>query len=315
MFNPLKKGVLSTIFLVTASLSACHNEQDVIPAQRSSARVAVNLPGAPNKIRRLTQVGKMKVYYAHDGIHEARIDKVDNGHHRIQYDYQAGNKILISHYYDNLLGWTTLVQLDANGRCISSKSTDFTQAKKYVSDEHELFYSYNDRNQLTWVSASKPGAIKLSGYEFRYYEDPFYLHNILQLRKYGPAGNLTQAVNFLQSQYWNNGDIAVSYWPNGSYVKCPFQLNKGGVNQALHLNEWGADPVSDIIDFFLPIYGAQSSHLLNGAMVIEGQNFTEVHSMTYDLDADGYVSAVYTHNEKTTPYAYELVDPVTPKPH
>lgn len=313
MNNPFKQGLLTTIVVVSASLTACDKVQDVVPAQTSTAKLSINSPGFPQKVHRLAQVGKMKVSYVNDGIHEARIEKADDGHHRIQYTYQTDTQILVSHYYNNLLRWTTLIKLDANGRCVSSQSTDLTASKKYVSDEHELFYTYNNRNQLTWISASKPGAIKLSGYEFLYYgEDPFYIHNILQLKKYGPTGDNIQTVNFLQSKYWYNGNIAVSYWPKGSYKDCPYQLNKGGVNQALHLNEWGADPVSDIIDFFLPIYGAQSSHLLNGAMVVEGQKFTETHGITYSLDVDGYISAVYTHDEKTTPYTYELVDPILP---
>lgn len=47
------------------------------------------------------------------------------------------------------------------------------------------------------------------------------------------------------------------------------------------------------------------------------QPLPQNHNLTYDLGEGNYIGAVYTHDEKTTPYSYEVVDAITPmpKPH
>ena len=301
MFKQIKRIAVATTIMLTVGLAACEKTQDIVPVQTGAAKTAVITPGTP-KTFRLTQVGKMKVSYNHDGT----IDKADDSHHRIQYDYQAGNKILVSHFYENNLRWTTQIQLDANGRCVSSKSTNVTP-KQYITEEQTLNYTYNGDGRLEYVKSYDRQALATNSYEFTYspVSNPPYTGDLSALTHINKASNTMWSVGFNAGHY---------YLKNGG-VDCPLLVNKGNVNQVIHLSQWGAEPTADIIDFFLPIYGVMPRHLINRWIYSDGNGSDENTNMVYSVDANDLIETCYTFDESTVPYTYEVVPVLTPKPH
>ena len=297
MFNPFKSiAVITTLFLATG-LFSCDKTQDIVPAETGSARIAAVAPGIPVKTFRLSQVNKTKVTYNANG----QIVKADDGHHRIEYAYQAGSKILVSHFYENNLRWTTLIQLDANNRCVSSKSTDLSPTKKYVSDERTKTYTYNADGQLKSVNSYDRNNVAVISYSFAYYspgDDHFPGLGDLKIIAYTDKVTNTS---------WTTAFSYGVYYQNGFTNTCPLHPNTGNVNQGLHLNQWGAEPLSDIIDFFLPVYGIMTHHLYDFRWLQQvggAGNAYEEETIVYTVK-NGYIDICFPFNGSQVPYTYE----------
>jgi hypothetical protein len=299
MFNKFKSIAVVTTLFLTTGLFSCDKTQDIEPAKTGSARVAAVAPGIPTKTFRLAQVGKSKVTYNAAG----QIVKADDGHHRIEYTYQAGNKILVSHFYENLLRWTTLIQLDANNRCTSSTSTDLTLAKKYVSDERTKYYTYNANGQLKTVNSYDRNNLAANTYSFAYYspDDIFF-----------PGENdikLIAHVDQATKTSWTTAFSYGVYYQGGLTYACGLMPNKGNVNQVAHLSQWGAEPLSDIIDFFLPVYGVTPQHLYNFRWLQQVGGAGKVYeeeTIQYSLNGSGYIDKVLPINGLPVPYTFEV---------
>lgn len=299
MNNPFKMTVAGVVLAFAVGLSACDKNHDVIPVEKGAARAAANVVLPAPKVERLTQAGKMKVYYDKDG----RIEKADDSHHRIQYAYHSDNTILVNHFYDNNLRWTTQIKLDADGRCISSKSTNTMPNKPYVSDQRELSYTYDAKGRLIKVNGPGFGQLKPSGYEFEYYPDnhPTKAGDLIMMEQKNEMGKVVFQAAFDYGSYMNGTTPQT----------IPMSANNGKVNQGVHLSDWGAEPFADIIDFFLPIYGTMSPHLVNYIILIDPSTWQlPQHNIGYSLDIFGYIEGIYIHDEKTVMYTYELVTPV-----
>lgn len=304
MNNPFKMTVAGVTLALAVSLSACDKNHDIIPVEKGAAREAFTIPGAP-KIKKLTKIGKMNVYYDRDD----KVSFVSDGHHAIKYSYPTVDQILVSHSYDNIQRWTTLIKLDQNNRCISSQSTDLSLTKKYVADEREMVYQYTN-GKLTSVHPQVGGVPQPEGYTF-VYDTGSWAES---------KGDLVQA----KALDHNGQQITKTVIGYGTYFlgnvayNCTIWENRNLLNLTTHLSDWGAEPFGDVIDFFLPVYGFISNHLVNYIYILDATNKpVETHYLLYDVGAQNVVNGIYTLNEKTTLLTYrsdEIVITPTPKP-
>ncbi|GAB2596057.1 hypothetical protein [Spirosoma areae] len=290
MNNYFKNTAVITTILLTTGLFSCEKNQDVIPATPASTSGTDQASLIIVKSR-LAKVGKTVLTYGANG----KLDKADDQHHRIQYTYPAGNQILVSHFYNNALAWTNLITLDGNGRAGSSKSTDLSATKKYALDERVLNYAY-DNGRLVSIKPTVGARADQSEYVFNYNPDSD-LESIFQKNA---AGNQASITSFGYGYYVQSGKFLHNI---------PVTPNNKSVNENLHLSQFGPESLGDVIDFFLPIYGTMSSHLINGVVVFGAGNgvITESHYFTYDLAPTGNIETAYTMEEATTPFVYELI--------
>jgi hypothetical protein len=274
--------------MLSISFVSCQDNRMVspesVPVQTASAREAIN-PGVPQKYT-LTKHGQANLTYYGDG----RLQKVTYGRGPVpnQYSYvyysYGPQWIKATYYAGSTVVHEELYSVDANGRCVESKQTEYVfysfGTETYTS---RYLYQYNALGQVK-SRTNKDHASEHTDYLFNAAGD---LSKATLTKLYGQGSN---EITFTYDQ------------PAGD----PILLDRYPLNSAL----------ADFPDPYLKIFGKSGKHLMK---LVTSRKMPEnqvqlTFYYTYLLNLNGYVTEAKEFNVanatlvSTKPYEYLVTD-------
>ena len=258
----VRKSTAVVGLMLSMSIVSCQNNSMLPPepVRTSSAREGID--SGISKKYTLTKHGQATLTYYGDG----RLQKVTYGPSRISYPYTSiyylyGPQWIKATYY----GGSTVVHeelylVDANGRCVESKQTEFV-FYSFGTETYETsyLYQYNALGQLK-SRTNKANSSQHTDYVFN------------------AAGDLTKATS---NKPYGQGSIEVTFLYDQP-VGDPILLDRYPLNSGL----------AEFSDPYLKLFGKPSKHLMKMVTLkkMPENQVQFTHYYSYLLNPDGYVT-------------------------